>query len=449
MLAGLCVLIGCAAALVGGIVFLGGWLLNVDALKSVLPGLSTMKPNTAAGILALGAALALTVSGRKSRVLGDTAASVALVLGLVTLAEYALDWNAGIDQWLSIDTATLPAGFPGRPARVTALMIALLGAALLCARRPRLQPLKTFAGLTTALIAWAALNAYLFGAQMLREGPPLGTIALHTAAVMLFLGIGVLAAEPVSWPIRTVLAKSTGGIVCRWLLPPAIFAPPLLGWFLSREGTLDLLPKELDWALYAVASSLGSVWLILLLAHRITLIDAERTAATELSQHDPLTGLANRRAFDAFLLENFNLAKRHGHALSLMLLDIDRFKSYNDAHGHPAGDELLKAIGALLASLARGTDLVARVGGEEFAIALPETDLAGARVLAECVRAEVERSTLLGRKVTVSVGLIAMARDTSNISTLVQDCDAALYRAKEAGRNQVWAAGVFDEVPAG
>ena len=104
----------------------------------------------------------------------------------------------------------------------------------------------------------------------------MGTVALHTAAIMLFLGIGVLAAEPVSWPIRTVLAKSTGGIVCRWLLPPAIFAPPLLGWFLSREGALDVLPKELDWALYAAASCLGSVWLILLLAHRITLIDAER-----------------------------------------------------------------------------------------------------------------------------------------------------------------------------
>jgi len=449
VLAVLCVILGCAAALLGGAVLLGGWLLNRNVLQSVLPGLSAMKPNAAAAIVALGIALALTVNGHSFRALGDAAAAIALALGLGTLAEHALNWDAGIDWLLFKDTVTLPAAFSARPSIATALMITLLGAALLCARRPWLQLLKTFAGSTTVLIAWAVLNAYLFGAQVLLDGTWLSSGALHTVAIMLFLGTGVLAAEPVSWPISTVLAKSTGGIVCRWLLPPAILAPPLLGWFLSHEGVLDLFPKELDWALYAAASSLGSVWLILLLAHRITLLEAERTAATELSQHDPLTGLANRRAFDTFLLENFALAKRHRHALSLVLLDVDRFKSYNDAYGHPAGDELLKALGALLASLARATDLVARIGGEEFALVLPETGLGGAQVLAECVRTEIERSSLFRRTVTVSVGITAMAPATSSVATLIQDCDVALYRAKEAGRNQVWAGGVSEEVPAG
>jgi diguanylate cyclase (GGDEF)-like protein len=435
-LAVLRVVIGCAAVLLGCSVLIGGWAHGVNALKSVLPGLSTMKPNTAAGIAALGAGVALTTDGPSCRVFGKVAAAIALGLGLITLAEYAFDWNAGIDQLLFEDAATLSAAFPGRPALATSLMMALLGAGLLSVHTPALHRVKTVAALSAALMAWTALNAYVFGAQALRELPLFGSVALHTSAAILLLAVAVLAAEPVSWPIGMVLAKGTGGIVCRWLLPPAILAPPFLGWLLSRESVLDVFPSQFALALYSAASSLGSVWLIMLLAHRITLIDAERTAATELSRHDPLTGLANRRAFDSFLLETFNLAKRHDHALSLLLLDIDRFKSYNDAYGHPAGDELLKSVGMLLSSVARETDLVARVGGEEFAIILPETDLAGAQVLAERARADVERSLLFRRRVTISVGIAAVTGETASTSTLVQNCDAALYRAKGAGRNQ-------------
>lgn len=433
VLAVLCVAIGCAATLIGGAVLLGEWLH--DGVR-----LTVMKPNAAAAVLALGVALALTVSGPRLRALADLIAALVLVLGLVTLAEYALNWDAGIDRVLVRDSAAASATPAARPALAAALMIVMIAAALLCTRRPRLRLLKTCAGVATVLIAWVTLIAYLFGVQ-LHAGVSWSPAALSTAAIMLFMGIGVLAAEPASWPVYTVLANSTGSIVCRWLLPPAILAPPLLGWLLSRGTPFDLFPYWLDWALYAAASSIGSVWLILQLAQRINLIDAARTAATELSRHDPLTGLANRRAFDAFLLENFNLARRHRHALSLVLLDIDWFKSYNDAYGHPAGDEVLKAVGTLLASLVRATDLVARIGGEEFALVLPETGLAGAVVLAECIRAEVERSNSFKRKVTVSVGLVAMAKNTSSIAALMQECDVALYRAKAAGRNQVWAAG--------
>ncbi len=426
-----------AAVLVGCAVLVGGWAFGNDALKGVLPGFSTMKPNTAAAIVMLGAGLAMTAGGRASRAFGATAAVLAVFVGLATLAEYSLGWNAGIDQVFFKDVATLPAAFPGRPAPATAVMIALLGAALLCAHRPALHPIRTFAALLATLIAWADLNSIVFGAEAMRTVPFFSSTAIHTAAVMLVLGIGILAVEPVFSPVRMVFASGAGGIVSRWLLPPAILAPPFLGWLLTRPGALDLFPAEVDWALYALASSLGSVFLIMLLAHRITLIDVERSAAMELSRHDPLTGLANRRAFDSFLLENFNLAKRHGHALSLIMFDVDRFKSYNDAYGHPAGDDLLRTVGMLLSSLVRVTDVAARIGGEEFAIVLPETDLAGAQILAERARLEVERSTLFRRGMTVSVGVAAMTDLTADISALVQDCDAALYRAKAGGRNRV------------
>ena len=436
------VITGCATALLGSLVLIGGWGLDIGSLKSVLPGLSAMKVNTALAIAALGGGLTLTAGGKGSRIAAGALAGVALAIGVLTLSEYAFDWNAGIDELWFRDMSAPASAYAGRPGIATALMIVTLAIAELSVRRPALHFAKTAAALSAALIAWASLSGYVFGQQALRQVPRADSIALHTSTAMLLLAVGLLSVDPISWPARTAFAKGTAGTVCRWLLPPAILAPPLLGWFLSHPAG-GAYPEAFRWALYSVASSLGSVSAILLLAHRIALIDEEKTFATEMSLHDPLTGLANRRAFDAFMRESFSLARRHHHPLSLAMLDIDHFKSYNDEYGHPAGDELLKALGKLLCSVARETDLVARVGGEEFAIALPETDLAGARVIAERVRAEMERSALFRRTVTVSLGVAAMVDGTLDTSALVGACDEALYRAKAAGRNKVSVRGEF------
>lgn len=440
------VAIGCAAALLGGLVLIGGWGLDIHSLRSVQPGPGTMQANAALGIAALGGGLALRGGGRSSRAAAGVMAGLALAIGILTLAEYALDSSAGIDQLLFQDTSAPRTAYPGRPAIATALMATLLAGAQLSTGRPGLQVVKTTGALAAALIAWASLSGYVFGSQALSELPAFSTVALDTDVAMLLLAIGTFAVDPVSWPVRTALGEGIGGTVCRWLLPPAILAPPMLGWLLTHTG-ISSLPEAFRWALYSVGSSLGSVSLILLLAHRIALIDAERTYATEMSLRDPLTGLANRRAFDAFLSESFRLAKRHHHPLALALIDIDRFKSYNDEYGHPEGDELLKSLGSLLSAVARETDVVARVGGEEFAVALPETDLAGAMVIAERMRAAVERSTLFRRTVTASIGVAAMEAameaDIVNASALVKACDDALYRAKSGGRNRVSASGLL------
>ncbi len=429
------VLIGGLAAAVGSLVLVGGWALGIEALKSALPGLVTMKANTALGVAAVGAGLALTVKGGRSGVFGWLLAAVALVLGAVTMAEDALHWNAGIDQLVFADPTT-PA-HPGRPALATAVSIALLGAAVLCVNRPRLRLVKSVAGVAAMLIAWAAVNGYIFGVEGLRAIPLYRSLAIHTAMVTMLLGFAVLAAEPTFWPIRLAFERSPAGVVCRWLLPAAILAPPSLGWLLGREALLSVYAADLRWALYSVVASLGSVWLVTMLARRIGAMDAQRAAATELSRHDALTGLANRRAFDAFLLESFNLAQRYRRALALILLDVDRFKSYNDQYGHPAGDEVLKRLAGVLQSEARETDLVARIGGEEFAIVLPQTDLEGAEGLGERVRVAVEACVSFRRPVTVSLGVAAIREETAGPATLVHDCDMALYRAKGAGRNRV------------
>lgn len=152
---------------------------------------------------------------------------------------------------------------------------------------------------------------------------------------------------------------------------------------------------------------------------------------------DPLTGLFNRRAFLAKLEEESERARRHGLPLSLALLDVDAFKSYNDTYGHPAGDEVLKRVAQVLQDHKRRTDFVARHGGEEFAVILANTDEAGGRILAERFRQAIEKADWLDRPVTASFGLAAAVSSQQPTSSLIKNADKALYQAKERGRNRV------------
>jgi diguanylate cyclase (GGDEF)-like protein len=174
-------------------------------------------------------------------------------------------------------------------------------------------------------------------------------------------------------------------------------------------------------------------WLIEALAHHAAtaleraylvrrLNDAART--------DPLTGLANRRVWSERLDHELSRAEREGTPLSLVLIDMDRFKSYNDRFGHPQGDVLLAEAAAAWATELRTTDLLARVGGEEFAVLLPSCPIDDARLVAERLRRVTPRDE------TCSLG-VAMWDEAMTASQLYAVADAALYRAKENGRNQV------------
>ncbi len=156
-----------------------------------------------------------------------------------------------------------------------------------------------------------------------------------------------------------------------------------------------------------------------------------------LATTDGLTGLKNRRTFGVKLAEEHARAVRYHQPLSLLLLDVDHFKDYNDAFGHPAGDAVLRGVAGALGQTARDTDLAARYGGEEFAVILPFTEEAGAQVIAERVRAAIADSPWGMRPVTVSVGVGTLSLDTPTPDALLACADAALYQSKEAGRNRV------------
>lgn len=163
----------------------------------------------------------------------------------------------------------------------------------------------------------------------------------------------------------------------------------------------------------------------------------------QLATRDGLTGLANRRCFDDTLHAEWQRALRQQQPLSLLMVDVDNFKQYNDAYGHVGGDDCLQRIAGAVASEMRANDLVARYGGEEFAVILPNQSLKGAAIVAERIRCRVEQLQLPNtgaakQCVTVSIGAAtALAAPENEPSQLVATADAALYRAKHMGRNRI------------
>lgn len=154
---------------------------------------------------------------------------------------------------------------------------------------------------------------------------------------------------------------------------------------------------------------------------------------------DALAGVANRRALDEELARGYAAWQRQARPLSMLILDVDHFKRFNDTYGHQAGDEVLRNIGRILASTARGTDFVARYGGEEFAFVLPGTTIEDAKSAAERVRKAVAgaKVSFAGQElqVTISVGL-AEIRSGDTVASLLKHADTALYAAKTNGRNR-------------
>jgi diguanylate cyclase (GGDEF)-like protein len=162
----------------------------------------------------------------------------------------------------------------------------------------------------------------------------------------------------------------------------------------------------------------------------------------ELSITDALTGLFNQREFRATFEREWERSTRYGNDLSLLMIDIDFFKKFNDEFGHQRGDEVLKQVAAVLREKIRNSDTAFRYGGEEFSVILPQTDLRKAEIVAEKLRAEVEKLEPVisqdgSRRITVSVGASSFPECASSREELIRLADEALYEAKEAGRNRI------------
>jgi diguanylate cyclase (GGDEF)-like protein len=204
-----------------------------------------------------------------------------------------------------------------------------------------------------------------------------------------------------------------------------------------KEGAYDYISKPFNPA--GIKIAVGRA------IERRTLLKGvrEKDYYKELSITDGLTQLYNHRYFHELLERVITRARRYPQPVSLLILDIDDFKKYNDAHGHLAGDELLMKVAAVLSREAREADLVARYGGEEFGIILPETGKEGASILARRLRRIIEETKFEKEEVmprgclTVSIGIATYPEDAQSREELIRKADEALYEAKDLGKNRV------------
>jgi diguanylate cyclase (GGDEF)-like protein len=183
--------------------------------------------------------------------------------------------------------------------------------------------------------------------------------------------------------------------------------------------------------------------LMRLVRERTQQLEEANRKLAQISYLDAVTGVSNRRSFEEELTMEWRRSMRTGSRLSLLMIDVDRFKAFNDTLGHQEGDACLRQVAAVIdAGVRRAGDIVARYGGEEFAVLLPDTDTPGAAALAERIRAAIESRNIwhpaTQRSVTVSIGVATVSgREDDDPSSLVRAADGALYQAKKDGRNLV------------
>jgi diguanylate cyclase (GGDEF)-like protein len=211
----------------------------------------------------------------------------------------------------------------------------------------------------------------------------------------------------------------------------------VIAWGAFLAGSIVFLLKNFGLVPHTFLSQhswqLGALLEMILLSMTLS---SRMTELKHESRTDPLTLLGNRRLFDDRLPVEFAQARQESRPLSLLVIDIDHFKTYNDKHGHSLGDEAIKLVGAALRRYARKPMFACRYGGDEFCMILPGTGIEAAATLAERLRANVEGALSNGTRITISVGYASMVADEfPTHDKLFDAADAALYSAKEAGRN--------------
>ncbi|RYG25483.1 diguanylate cyclase [bacterium] len=292
--------------------------------------------------------------------------------------------------------------------------------------------------LCLGLLSFVAAD-YAFAYVSLKSEYTTGAIDAGWLAANLFLGFGAHRLRCVAKEESAEQAPATANpVLWRSLLPyslvPAVVGLVLYVW---RSGVHGALAG----GVYVGATVLmglvlvRQVFAIVENSRLYRYLQAAYHELEALATLDAMTGLPNHRALQERLRSEMKKSKDTGRPMTLLLLDVDRFKQYNDSFGHPAGDEALRLVAELLKANVREGDLAARYGGEEFAVILPDTDADAGVMIAEVIRGACERTTFPCRPVTLSVGVVSSVLDEAGV--LIESADRALYLAKHGGRNQV------------
>lgn len=430
------------------IVLAGRWW-SVPLLTTVLPGQHSMKANAAIAFALSGVSLLLSQDAApwRSR-LGQWLSLAVLAIGLATLAEYVWGLDLGIDH-LFDDPLSRRSGLqPGRMAELTALAFVLLGGLGLLVSTRRWIYLRE--SLAIALLALAMTGLASYGIALAGKTDLLfDRVPIHTILLLLLAALGWLASTPATGLTRVATADTLGGAFARRLLLPALLLPVVFAFVFELLQSRLGLPETLAFACMALFSGGAVAGLVWWVANLLDKLERQRRESAQLrtdAETDILTGLANRRAFDDALDNLLRVHREHNSVFSLLMLDLDKFKSYNDDFGHLAGDEVLRITGGLLRAAVRPSDLAARYGGEEFSLLLPAADVARAGEVAQRVLEAFRDHVWPCRIVSVSIG-VAQSAAGDDAAVLIHRADAALYEAKNTGRDRAVMAAVATSLP--
>jgi diguanylate cyclase (GGDEF)-like protein/PAS domain S-box-containing protein len=565
-----------------GLAVMVGWLLDVESLKRVGPGLATMKFNTALCLALLG----IGITAGSHTLVARVASATVGALATVTLAEYVTGWNVGIDEALFADPAAFTT-YPGRMAIITGVCLGLAAMSLRALRLGR-RNLVTGTALFLISVGWLGSLGYVFGVREFYDVGHFSTMAAHTAATLVVLGVGLLASTPkgpLPWIVR---GDDPGATMLRQILPLALIGMPVAAGLTVIGEHEGWYQAEVGRALMVVVASAGVLAVAMHMARLVNRAHAARVVATQdlhdlnssleariagrtaelretvelfritfesspvgmalveadgriarandalcelthhplrelltmrldsilhpesgdnagkvdrrsvsaenvdqrmvradgsmcwasiryaqigqhveggpgltivqfvdtterhqfedrlayLANHDSLTGLMNRRSLEASLENHVAHCKRYGPTGAVLILDLDNFKQINDTRGHNVGDQVLVATADLLRRRLRESDLVARMGGDEFVVLLTAGDAAAAAVVAQSIVEEVRAkgATITGDQIAVSasIGVAVFDEVERSPGEMLVNADLAMYDAKELGRN-TWA----------
>lgn len=474
------------AVTVGAIslVVLAGWWLDVPMLRSVLPSWTAMVVNTASALLILGLGLWCATLGESQvgclvRRLG---ASLAMLIGGLTLVEYVMQVDLAIDLLLPFEhQRNQPVLYPGRMAPATALCILLSGLSLLLLNSRTLLPQAL--AIATLCVSLTAVIGYMFDVSALYTVGLYSSMAIHTAIALFLLNSGILALQQRSELIELLISDTAGGRMARSLLTSVPLVVLGIGAVLlagERQGYYD---NRFSLALMATLSIVTLVAVILRTANHLRWVDksrgraqaelaslnaaletrvAERTGALEaandkllaeiaqrqkiedevrrLSMTDELTGLHNRRSFFLLADQLMRTARRNDQSCLLFFIDLDGLKKINDIHGHEAGDLAITAAAQVLKAAFRDSDVVARIGGDEFVVLAADVGEPADGLTAR-VQALVEEFNASDRcryPIALSMGAVGCSpRELKPLGELLASADALMYanklRRRQAG----------------
>ena len=421
-----------ALATVAGLVY------EIPLLAGIFPNKYAIRGSTAVGFILIGLALLSSLNQNQyAKRISLSLSSLVLTLAITNIMQFVLSINLGMNNWFIRSTLDNHQTLARRMPLETAIAISMLGIIGILTVLKRILWLRETCAVLVLAIAMLTLGNYGFSLDRSLE-TLFSTVAFNSAVLLLIATLGWLSSTPSVGLTKISTADSIGGAFARRLLLPSMLLPIAFTFLLRLMQTTFGLSESLAVSmttLFTGSSVAFLVWWVANLLHKAELQRRQSLVLSANANTDALTNIANRRAFDDKLIQMLRGRREHDNVFSLLMLDLDNFKYYNDTFGHLAGDDVLRHTGQLLSTALRPSDFAARYGGEEFALLLARTDSTQARIIAERIIADFHTFNWPYKPITTSIG-IAEARLDDTPEVLIQRADAALYQAKHEGRDR-------------